>query len=140
MITYKTIGQWEKQYCFVDAVAETDVLNGDGGKIEDGKFKYAEDGTYIVMNEEVGDDMYMPEYKIPAGTHVRCLDLSAIDGQTLQIYDNPLPADAALKDKLHFDAKGKLVKNGDSKTHLEVTKIIGNKLGVEAVVKVVAGE
>jgi len=53
------------------------------------------------------------------------------------IYEgDELPADVAKGDKLESDAEGKLVKNSSAAApYLEVTAIIGNKLGVE--VKVV---
>ena len=46
MIKFSTIGAIEKRYEFEDAVAKTDILNGDFGVVSDGKFStaYRENG------------------------------------------------------------------------------------------------
>lgn len=134
MIMYKTIGQWEKLNPFVNAVVSKDILNGAIGNVENGVFTVAANGAYAVMAVEVGDDMNMDEYKITAGTPVRVLDLSKIDGQTVQIYGAQLPATFSVKDKLASDESGKLVTGGSTAPYFEVTKIVGNNIGVEATV------
>lgn len=142
MITYLNVGEYEKLNPFVDAVTEKEIPNGAGVSIAAGKVTMAdaETATHVVMNVEVGDDMYTDDYKIPAGSHVRCLDLKAVDGMAVQIYGPQLPADVGATDKLKFKADGTLEKNASTETRFEVTKILGNKIGVEAIVKVKASE
>lgn len=134
MIEFRSISQYEKLNPFVDAVLTADTLNGTVGNVEDGEFTAAANGAYAVMFVEVGDDMYMNEYKIPAGTHVRVLDLKKVDGMPVQIYGAQLPATFAVDDKLVSDASGALVTGGSTAPYFEVTKIVGNKIGVEATV------
>lgn len=141
MFEFLNVSEYEKLNPFVDAITDKEILNGIGVTIAEGKVTPSKDATHVVMNIEVGDDMYMDEYKIPAGSHVRCLDLSAVDGLPVQIYGTPLPATfPGGTDKLKFKEDGTLESGAESETRFEITKIIGNKLGVEAIVKVKSGE
>lgn len=146
MIKFNTIGQIEKGYYFEDAVVDTEVLNGAFGAVTNGKFSAAASATKAVMQVEVGDDMGMDKYKIPAGSHVRVVDLAALNGKVVEVYGAQLPATYKVGDALVSDANGNLVVkeptvSGSTTTPVaapkyEITKIIGNKLGVE--VKIVA--
>lgn len=146
MIKFNTIGQIEKNYYFEDAVVDAEVLNGAFGTVTNGKFAPAASATKSIMQVEVGDDMGMDEYKIPAGSHVRVVNLKALNGQVVEVYGVQLPATYKVGDALVSDANGNLIvkeptKNGETTTPVaapkyEITKIIGNKLGVE--VKIVA--
>jgi hypothetical protein len=119
MIKFSKISQIEHgEYPFEDAVVNADVLNGAFGDVADGVFTPSASGKKIIMQNEVGDDAYMAEYKIPAGSHVRVLDPAKVDGE-LELYGNPLPA---------------TFKVGDTVGCFTITEVIGNKLG--AVVKV----
>jgi hypothetical protein len=119
MFKFNKISQLERDtYQFEDAVTETDILNGAFGEVADGKFTASEDGTKVVMQLEYGDDEDMPEYKIPAGSHVRVLDTEKLNG-ALEVYGYPLPDD---------------FKVGDTLGVFTITEIIGNKVG--AVVKI----
>lgn len=120
MIKFRTIGQIEHgDYPFEDAVVETDVLNGDIGDVESGKFTVNEStGKKVIMQIENGDDACMDEYKIPAGSHVRVLNAEKVTGE-LEIYGHPLPAS--------WDV-------GSTVGCFTVTGVIGNKVG--AIVKV----
>lgn len=133
-VKFKYISQWEKEYHFEDAVVEMDVLNGMVGKVEDGKFVPAEGGNRVIMQNEVGDDMYMPEYKITKGSHVRTLKIDEMNGKFVEFYDFPLPTKFKVGDKLASDANGALVVGASAAPYFEITKIIGNKLGVECVI------
>lgn len=76
MFKFRTIGQIEHgEYPFEDAVVEKSVLNGAFGDVADGKFTANDSGKKVIMQVENGDDAGLPEYKIPAGSHVRVLDL-----------------------------------------------------------------
>lgn len=138
MVKFSTIGQIEHgEYPFEDAVASADTFNGAYGEVNGGKFTVGANKGKVIMQIERGDDEYMPTYKIAKGEHVRVLDLAKRNGKMLEVYGDELPADVAKGDKLESDAEGKLVKNSSAAApYLEVTAIIGNKLGVE--VKVVA--
>lgn len=136
MIKFNSIGQIEKTYCFEDAVVDKDVLNGDFGTVSDGAFAVGADATKAIMVDEVGDDMGMDEYKIPAGSHVRVLDLLELAKQhpknaKVEIYGAQLPASFNVGDKLKSDTTGKLVTGATVAPYFEVTAIIGNKLGAE---------
>ena len=136
MVKFSTIGQIEHgEYPFEDAVASADTFNGAYGEVNGGKFTVGANKGKVIMQIERGDDEYMPTYKIVKGEHVRVLDLAKLNGKMLEVYGDELPADVAKGDKLESDAEGKLVKNSSAAPYLEVTAIIGNKLGVE--VKVV---
>lgn len=131
---FSTIGMWEKEYAFEDAIVNADVLNGAFGAVADGAFTVGANATKAIMQVEVGDDEAMPDYKIAKGSHVRVLDLAKMNGKTVQIYGYPLPTKVAVGDKLASDANGALVVGAGAAPYLEVTKLIGNKLGVEATV------
>lgn len=137
MIKFHKISQIEHgNYPFEDAVVDVDVLNGAFGNVSDGKFVPNESGTKVVMQIEVGDDEYMDEYKIPAGSHVRVLDLLELAKQhpknaKVEIYGAQLPASFNVGDKLKSDTTGKLVTGATVAPYFEVTAIIGNKLGAE---------
>ena len=121
---------------FEDAVAKTDILNGDFGVVSDGKFSTGANAVKAVMNIEVGDDADLDVYPIAKGTHVRVVDLTAFDGETIEIYGAQLPDTYAKGNKLVSDATGKLVTGGSVAPYFEITKVIPNVKGVE--VKVVA--
>lgn len=135
MIKFNTIGQIEHgEYPFEDAVTKADAFNGDFGSVTDKEFKVAAKATRAIMQLEVGDDMGMPEYKIPAGSHVRVLNLEKMNGKTVEVYGSQLPSTFKKGDKLESDATGNLVTGATTAPYLEITKIIGNKLGFEATV------
>lgn len=135
MIKFNSLGQIEHgDYPFEDAIAKTDVLNGDFGAVTDEKFEVAANSVKAVMQLETGDDEDMPEYKIRAGEHVRVLNLAKLNGKTIEVYGAQLPDTFAKGDKLASDASGKLKKDATAAPYLEVTKVIGNKLGIEATV------
>ena len=114
MIKFSTIGQIEHgKYPFEDAVVNVDVLNGAFGDVADGVFTPDEAGKKVVMVLENGDDAGMPEYKIPAGSHVRVLDPAKVEGD-LEMYGYPI-------------ADG--FKVGDTVGCFKITKVIGNKVG-----------
>lgn len=118
MFKFRTVGQIEHgEYPFEDAVVNVDVLNGAFGAVADGEFTPDESGVKVIMQIENGDDEGMPEYKIPAGSHVRVLDPSKVNGE-LEVYGYPLPDEFAV---------------GDTVGCFKITEIIGNKIG--AVVK-----
>lgn len=122
MVKFHTIGQIERgAYPFEDAVVDKEVLNGAFGDVADGKFTASDSGKKVIMQLETGDDEAMPEYKIPAGSHVRVLDPAKVVGE-LEVYGYPLPAD---------------FKKGDIVGCFTITEVIGNKIG--AVVKVATG-
>ena len=132
-----SIGQIEKTYAFDDAVIETEMLNGTIGDVVDGVFEPSANASKAIMQVEVGDDAGMDEYKIPAGSHVRIVDFESLVEQfpkntTIEIYGAQLPDTYVVGDKLASDANGKLVPGATAAPYFEVTKIIGNKLGVEA--------
>lgn len=119
MVKFHKISQIEHGvYPFEDAIVDVDVLNGDFGDVADKKFVPNESGSKIIMQIENGDDEYMNEFKIHAGSHVRVLNPSKVDGE-LELYGHPLPDDFAV---------------GDTVGIFTITEIIGNKIG--AVVKV----
>ncbi len=119
MFKFRTIGTIEHgEYPFEDAVVEKSVLNGAFGDVADGKFTANDSGKKVIMQVENGDDAGLPEYKIPAGSHVRVLDPAKVKGE-LEVYGYPLPD---------------TFKVGDTLGCFTITEIIGNKVG--AVVKV----
>lgn len=136
MIKFSRISQIEHAYHFEDAATDADVLNGAFGAVLDGKFAVAAGAMKAIMQVENGDDANMPKYKIAKGAHVRVVDLEAFAGELVEIYDYPLPATFVKGDKLVSDADGALiVDTAASETYLEITRIIGQRQGVE--VKVV---
>lgn len=132
MIKFRKISQIEKLYPFVDATIDKDALNGDFGSVTTGKFAPKADAKQAIMQVEVGDDMDMPEYKIPAGSHVRVVDFEKLEGQEIEVYGAQLPATFAKGNKLKSDATGKLVTGASVVPYFEVTEIIGNKIGLVA--------
>lgn len=139
MFKLNSIAQIEHEYIYQDAIADADTFNGAVGDVDsEGKFKATANKAMAVMQVEEGDDAGMPTYKIKKGEHVRVGDLTKLDGRVVEVYGDEIPEDGYVKGaKLESEATGALKKN-DSATapYFEVTKVIGNKLGVE--VKVVA--
>ena len=114
MIKFSKISQIEHgEYPFEDAVVNADVLNGAFGEVADGVFTASASGKKVIMQVEVGDDAGLAEYKIPAGSHVRVLDPSKVEGD-LELYGYPLSGD---------------FKVGDTVGCFKITKVIGNKVG-----------
>ena len=136
MVKFSTIGAIEKRYEFEDAVAKTDILNGDFGVVSDGKFSTGANAVKAVMNIEVGDDADLDVYPIAKGTHVKVVDLSKFDGEIVEVYGAQLPDTFVVGNKLASDADGKLVAGASVAPYFEVTKVIPNVKGAE--VKVVA--
>lgn len=137
MIKFHSVGQIEhaKNY-FVDAVTTTDTFNGAFGDVADGKFTVGATKTKAIMQVEVGDDEGMPKYEIPAGTHVRILDLAQLVGDYVEVYDYPLPETVDVADKLESDTDGSLKVNASAAgLYLEVKEFIGNKDGVLVLVQ-----
>ncbi len=133
MLKFHTIGQIEHENAFEDATIAVDTLNGAFGTVTAGAFAVAADSYKAIMQLEAGDDAGMAEYTIPAGKNVRVVDLSKFNGKTIEVYGAQLPATYAKGDKLVSDANGKLeVDAAAAAPYFEITKIIGNKLGVEA--------
>lgn len=136
-VKLNSIGQIEKTYAFEDAIVNTEILNGAFGAVTSGVFAPAANATKVVMNVEVGDNVGLDEYKIASGSHVRVLDLVELATQypentNVEIYGVQVPSNVAVNDKLVSDATGSLVKNASATApYLQVTRIIGNKLGVE---------
>lgn len=136
MIKFHTIGQIEKRYEFTDAVAAADTFNGAFGDISSGTFTVGAGKSKAIMQKENGDDADLDKYPIAKGSHVRVIDLDAFDGENIELYGFPLPDSVAVNDKLDSDATGALKVNSAASTgfYLEVKEIIGNKLGVVALV------
>lgn len=133
MIKFSTIGMIEHgDYPFEDAVASVDTFNGAYGDVADGEFTPGDKKAKVIMQIERGDDEYMPTYKIVKGEHVRVLNLAKVEGKVVEVYGDELPEGVAVGDKLESDADGKLVTGASAAPYLEVTKIVGNHLGVEA--------
>ena len=136
MVKFSSISQIEKKYAFEDAIASADVLNGDFGAVTEGAFAVGVTATKAIMQDENGDNAGLDEYPIKKGEHVRVVDLSAYDGETIEIYGAQLPDTYSKGDKLISDTNGKLVTGGSVAPYFEITKVIPNVKGVE--VKVVA--
>ena len=135
-IKFNTISQIEKKYAFEDAIASADVLNGDFGAVTGGAFAVGVTATKAIMQDENGDNAGLDEYPIKKGEHVRVVDLSAYNGETIEVYGAQLPDTYSKGDKLISDTNGKLVTGGSVAPYFEITKVIPNVKGVE--VKVVA--
>ena len=135
-LKFHTIGQWEHERVpFIDAVTKADTYNGAFGDVTDGEFEVGAAKTKAIMQIEVGDDEGMPKYFIPAGTHVRVIDLAKCKGNLVEIYDYPLPDTVSKDDKLESTADGSLqVNSGATGVYLEVKDIIGNHDGVVALI------
>ena len=134
MIKFHTIGQIEKKYAFEDAVAKADTFNGAFGTVADGEFAVGATATKAVMQLEVGDEAGLDTYPIAKDAHVRVVDLSTFNGETIEIYGNELPDGVKKGDKLASDATGALVTGASAAPYYEVTKVIPNTKGVEATV------
>lgn len=135
MIKFHTIGQIEKLNPFVDAVVKKAVLNGDFGEITTGEFAVGTKKKQVVMQLECGDDAGVDKYEIPAGSHVRVLDLEKLEGQLIEVWGHPLPATFSKNDKLESETDGTLKTGASAAPYLEVMEVLGNKEG--ALVKVV---
>lgn len=135
-IKMHSVGQWEHERVpFIDAVTKADTYNGAFGDVADGEFEVGAKKTKAIMQVEVGDDEGMPKYFIPAGTHVRVIDLDKSKRNYVEIYDYPLPAAVEVGDKLESQADGSLKVNASATgVYLEVTEIIGNNDGVVALI------
>ena len=136
MVKFSSISQIEKKYAFEDAIASADVLNGDFGAVTEGAFAVGVTATKAIMQDENGDNAGLDEYPIKKGEHVRVVDLSAYNGETIEVYGAQLPDTYSKGDKLISDTNGKLVTGGSVAPYFEITKVIPNVKGVE--VKVVA--
>ena len=137
MIKFHSVGQIEhaKNY-FVDAVTTADTFNGAFGDVAGGNFTVGATKTKAIMQVEVGDDEGIPKYEIPAGTHVRILDLAQLVGEYVEVYDYPLPETVNVADKLESDTDGSLKVNASAAgLYLEVKEFIGNKDGVLVLVQ-----
>lgn len=135
-IKFNTISQIEKKYAFEDAIASADVLNGDFGAVTGGAFAVGATATKAIMQDENGDNAGLDEYPIKKGEHVRVVDLSAYNGETIEIYGAQLPDSYKKGDKLASDTNGKLVSGASSAPYFEITKVLPNVKGVEATVVV----
>ena len=134
MVKFSSISQIEKKYAFEDAIASADVLNGDFGAVTGGAFAVGVTATKAIMQDENGDNAGLDEYPIKKGEHVRVVDLSAYDGETIEIYGAQLPDSYKKGDKLASDTNGKLVSGASSAPYFEITKVFPNVKGVEATV------
>ena len=133
-IKFNTISQIEKKYAFEDAIASADVLNGDFGAVTGGVFAVGATATKAIMQDENGDNAGLDEYPIKKGEHVRVVDLSAYNGETIEIYGAQLPDSYKKGDKLASDTNGKLVSGASSAPYFKITKVLPNVKGVEATV------
>lgn len=134
MIKFSTIGQIEKRYEFENAVAGADTFNGAFGAVEDGEFNVEAGATKAIMQLEVGDNAGIGTYPISEGENVRVIDFAKFNGETIEIYGDELPAGVEVGDKLESDSTGKLVTGATEAPYYEVTKVIANVNGVEAVI------
>lgn len=133
-VIFNSVGEWEKLYPFEDAVVNAETLNGCFGTVTAGVFEPAANAMKCVMQVEVGDDAGLDEYKIPASSHVRVCDLTKVADYALpyvRVFGAQLPATFAVGDKFVSDASGKLI-TGSVAPYLEVTEVIGNKVGIVA--------
>lgn len=120
------------EYPFENAVATTDVKNGAFGTVTGGTFAVGATATKAVMQLETGDDIGLDTFVIKAGTPLRIVDLTKVNGD-VQIYGDTLPATVAENDKLVSKADGTLeVKASASAPYFKVTKVLGNTHGVVA--------
>lgn len=136
MLKFRSLSQIEhERHPFIDAITKADTYNGAFGDVTDGEFEVGATKTKAIMQIEVGDDEGMPKYFIPAGTHVRVIDLAKFKDNLVEIYDYPLPDTVAVGDKLESQEDGALtVNSGATGVYLEVKKIIGNHDGVVALI------
>ena len=134
MVKFSSISQIEKKYAFEDAIASADVLNGDFGAVTGGAFAVGVTATKAIMQDENGDNAGLDEYPIKKGEHVRVVDLSAYNGETIEVYGAQLPDSYKKGDKLASDTNGKLVSGASSAPYFKITKVLPNVKGVEATV------
>lgn len=138
-IKFSTIGQIEHgEYPFEPAVASADTFNGAFGTVADGKFSVGADASKAIMNIEVGDNAGLGTYPIAKDSELRVVDLTKLNGKTMEIYGDELPVGVAKGDKLKSDATGALIKGATAAPYYEVTKVIPNVKGVEVTVVSVA--
>ena len=90
------------------------------------------------MNIEVGDNAGLGTYPIAKDSELRVVDLTKLNGKTMEIYGDELPVGVAKGDKLKSDATGALIKGATAAPYYEVTKVIPNVKGVEVTVVSVA--
>ena len=138
-VQFYSVGSIEKTYAFEDAVIDTDMYNGTFGEVEEGKFVAKVNATKVIMQKECGDDAGVDKYLIPAGSHVRVLDMAVFAEQfqkfpLLHVIGYPLPAEFAVGDKLASNAEGKLVVGASTAPYLEVKEVLGAKAGVEVAI------
>lgn len=136
-LKFNSIGQIEHERIpFVDAVTKEDTYNGAFGDVDgQGVFTVGAQKSKAIMQIECGDDEGMPKYFIPAGTHVRVIDLEKCKRNLVEVYDYPLPNEVKVGDKLVSKADGSLeVTESATGVHLEVKKLIGNHAGVVAMI------
>lgn len=134
MIKFSTIGQIEKKYAFEDAVANANTFNGAFGSVSEGKFTAGANGVKAIMQLEVGDNAGLDTYPIAKDEHVRVVDLTKFDGETIEVYGDEVPASVVVGNKLASDSTGKLVTGASAAPYFEVTKVIGGTHGVEVTV------
>ncbi|MDL2301461.1 hypothetical protein LJC58_03805 [Lachnospiraceae bacterium OttesenSCG-928-D06] len=135
MLKFNSIGQIEHgTYPFKDAITSADTFNGAFGEIVDGKFTPSANATKAIMQIERGDNSGLPKYPISKKAHVRVIDLKKLNGQSIEVYDYPLPDTYAVGDKLTSDANGGLVTSASAAPYLEITEVIGNKQGIVATI------
>ena len=135
MIKFHDISQIEKKYAFEDATVAADVLNGALGTVTAGVFAVGATASKAVMQLEVGDNAGLASYTITSGSHVRVVDLSEFNGEKIEVYGVQLPATYVVGNKLVSNATGKLeVSATPAAPYFTITKIVGNKLGVEATI------
>ena len=134
MLKFESIKSIEKFYFFEDAVIESAMMNGTFGEVIDGVFKPAANGKKAIMQVEVGHDMGMAEYMIPAGSHVRVVNLEKMgeEDMNIEVYGAQLPKEFVVGDNLASDEAGVLVTGASAAPYLEIKKVIGNKIGVLA--------
>lgn len=114
MVKFHSIAMIEKYDCFAPAKAKTEVNNGTFGAVTSGTFAPKANSFEVVMNLETGDNSYMAEYKIPAGTDLRIANLAKLHGKKLDISAEHMPASFEVGNKLVSDENGKLVVNGEA--------------------------
>ncbi len=125
MVRFDKISTTEKNYPFVDAVVAADYKNGTFGTVANGVFTAGATGFYVIMNVEKGDDAHTDKYVINKGEHARVADLSKVDGATVNITADELPASIKKGDKAVSKADGTLNVPSSAPTakYIEITEI-----------------
>lgn len=129
-VEYTSVGQYEKEYNFENAVADVNVMQGAWGTITNGKFVPG-NGTYAVMQVEVGDEAGCEDYVIPAGADLRLLDttkVGQVTGNKLIRLVGTIPANVSVGDKVKVD--GNAVISKTSSGTLTVTRVMQGALEV----------